>query len=128
MSNGGSAVPDSSGNEGQLPANQFSAKKPSPDLLRHVLEETLAAGSNAMTPEEWEKLQALARSDWTNDLDMLQVTEKLVSALLSTRFPGLASADANHRMCQSIAGSLCGDPESMQRLKTFWNQLRESIS
>lgn len=128
MSSGGASAPDNSRNEAQSSANQFSAKKSSPDLLRHVLEETLAAGSSAMTPEEWEKLQALARSPSMVDLDMHQVAEKLVSALLATRFPDLASADANHRMCQRIAGSLCGAPESMQRLKTFWNQLRASIS
>ena len=128
MSSGGAAVPENPRDEAQSSANQFSARKSSPDLLRHVLEETLAAGSNAMTTEEWERLQNLARSHWTIDLDMLQVAEKLVSALLTTRFPDLASADANQRMCQRIAGSLCGDPASMQRLKTFWNQLRASIS
>lgn len=119
----GSSIPDNSRKE-----DQFSAKKSSSDLLRHVLEETLAAGSNAMTSQEWEKLQGLARSHATNDIDMHQIAEKLVSALLATRFPDLASADANHRMSQRIAGSLCDDPESMQRLKTFWNQLRASIS
>ena len=119
MSSGGPSVPGNSRNE-----EQFAAKKSSPDLLRHVLEATLAAGSNAMTPEEWEKLQALARSPAMAEADMLQVTEKLVSALLATRFPDLAKADADQRMCQRIAGSLCGDPASMQRLKTFWNQLR----
>ena len=128
MSSGGSSVPDNSRNEAPSSANQFAAKKSSPDLLRHVLEETLAAGSNAMTSQEWETLQALARSHSTNDLDMLSVAEKLVSALLTTRFPDLAGGDANQRMCQRIAASLCGDPESMQRLKTFWNQLRASIS
>lgn len=123
MSSGGSSVPDNSHKE-----DQFSAKKSSSDLLRHVLEETLAAGSNAMTSQEWEKLQGLARSHATNDIDMHHIAEKLVSAMLATRFPDLASADANHRMSQRIAGSLCDDPESMQRLKTFWNQLRASIS
>ena len=133
MSSGSSSAPDNSRNEAQfsadqLSANPFSAKKSSPDLLRHVLEETLAAGSNAMTTEEWEKLQALARSPLMNGLDMLQVAEKLVTALLATRFPDLSNADANLRMCQRIASSLCGDPASMQRLKVFWNQLRASIS
>ncbi len=128
MSSGGSSIPDNSRNEAPSPANQSSVRKSSPDLLRHVLEETLAAGSNAMTSEEWEKLQVLARSPLMVDLDMLQVAERLVSALLATRFPDLASAEANQRMCQRIAASLCGDPESMRRLKTFWNQLRASIS
>lgn len=123
MSSGGAPVPDNSSNEAQ-----FSAKKSSSDLLRHVLEETLAAGSNAMTSLEWEKMQGLARSHRTDELDMHQVAEKLVAALLATRFPNLASADANQSMCQRIATSLCGDPESMQRLKIFWNQLRASIA
>lgn len=123
MSSGSASAPDNSPNE-----PQFSAKKSSSDLLRHVLEETLAAGSNAMTSLEWEKMQALARSHRTDELDMHQVAEMLVADLLATRFPNLASVAANQSMCQRIASSLCGDPESMQRLKTFWNQLRASIA
>ncbi|MEO8271287.1 MAG: hypothetical protein ABI557_16315, partial [Aureliella sp.] len=81
MSSGGASVPDNSSNESSYSDNQSSAKKSSPDLLRHVLEETLAAGSNAMTSQEWETLQDLARIHSTDDLDMNQIAEKLVSAL-----------------------------------------------
>lgn len=123
MASGDAPVPENSSNEAQ-----FSAKKSSTDLLRHVLEETLAAGSNAMTSLEWEKMQAVARTHLADELDMHQVAEMLVAALLATRFPNLPGADANQRMVQRIANSLCEDPESMQRLKNFWNQLRASIA
>lgn len=123
MSSGGSSASDNS-----RPEVEFSARKSSPDLMRHVLEATLARGSNAMTSEEWGRLQDLARAHATDDLDMSQVAEKLVASLLATRFPDLTNMDERCLMCERIAGSLCGDPASMQRLKTFWNHLRESIA
>ena len=123
MSSGGSPAPNNSRSE-----TEFSARKSSPDLMRHVLEATLARGSNAMAPEEWERLQAVARLHASDELDMSLVAEKLVAALLAVRFPHLSSENEACLMCQRIASSLCGDPASMQRLKTFWNQLRESIS
>jgi hypothetical protein len=123
MSSGGASESNNARQE-----TEFSARKSSPDLMRHVLDATLARGSNAMTSEEWERLQALARKHATDDLDMSQVAEILVTSLLGTRFPDLTSANEKCLMCQRIAGSLCGDPASMQRLKTFWNQLRESVA
>ncbi len=124
---GGAPAPENSASEAS-----FSVRKSSPDLLRHVLEATLARGTGDMTPEELQNLQAVAREilreDSTDPLDMIQITERLVASLLSTRFRDLAEAEANRQMCQRIAASLCGDPTSMQRLKTLWNQLQQSIT
>ncbi len=120
MSSGGSSASDNSRAQ-----TQFSARKSSPDLMRHVLEATLARGSSAMTAEEWAKLRELARNHMSADLEMSQVAHKLVAALLAIRFPDLGSPDDSRLMCHSIAASLCGDPTSMQRLKLFWNQLRD---
>jgi hypothetical protein len=106
----------------------FSARKSSPDLLREVLEATLARGAGEMSAEECQQLQAVARMHRSSQLDMSEVAELLVAALLATRFPPLASPEANRQMCQRIAASLCGDPTSMQRLKVFWNQLRQSVT
>ncbi len=128
MSSGaGAPAPDNSGSEAP-----FSVRKSSPDLLRHVLEATLARGPGDMSSEELQNLQAVARdglrADSTGQLDMVQIAERLVASLLSTRFPDLANVEANRQMCQRIAASLCGDPTSMQRLKTLWNQLRHSVT
>ncbi|QDV25564.1 hypothetical protein [Aureliella helgolandensis] len=124
MSNAGnSSDPNSSANDGS-----FSIRKSSPDLLREVLESTLTRGEGGLAPEELLALQEIARAHGDSQLDMLQITELLVAGLLSTRFPGLANRETNQLMCQRIADSLCGDPVSMQRLKTMWNQLRESVS
>jgi hypothetical protein len=128
MSNaGGSPAPGNSANQASI-----SLRKSTPDLLRHVLEATLARGTGEMTAEELQSLQAIARSilqaDSTEQLDMALIAERLVACLLTTRFPDLGSAEANRQMCQRIATSLCGDPTSMQRLKTLWNQLQQSIT
>lgn len=120
MSSGGSSASENSRTQ-----TQFSARKSSPDLMRHVLEATLARGSSALTAEEWAGLRDIARDHMTADLDMTQVAQKLVAALLATRFPDLGGPDDSRLMCHSIAASLCNDPTSMQRLKLFWNQLRE---
>jgi hypothetical protein len=123
----------SSGGGGPAPENAakqetFSARKSSPDLLREVLEATLSRGAGEMSAEECQQLQAVARMHLSSQLDMSEVAELLVTALLATRFPPLASPEASRQMCQRIAASLCGDPTSMQRLKVFWNQLRQSVS
>ncbi len=128
MSNGvGGPAPDKSADEAT-----FSVRKSTPDLLRHVLEATLARGAGEMTAEELQELQNLARNILQDSsaerLDMAHIAERLVSCLLSTRFPDLGNATANRQMCQRIAASLCGDPTSMQRLKTLWNQLQRSIT
>lgn len=129
MSNGGGGgpAPDKSTDEAA-----FSVRKSTPDLLRHVLEATLARGAGEMTAEELQELQTLARNILQDSpaerLDMALVAERLVSCLLSSRFPDLGNPAANRLMCQRIAASLCGDPTSMQRLKTLWNQLQRSIT
>ncbi len=119
----GSTSPENESNE-----PSFSIRKSSTDLLRHVLEATLAKGEAGMTHEEWESILEIARTNQGADLPMDRVTELLVDALLATRFPDLAKKEARRQMCQHISSSLCGDPTSMQRLKAFWNQLRESVS
>jgi hypothetical protein len=106
----------------------FSARKSSPDLLREVLEATLARGAGEMSTEECQQLQSIARAQLSKELDMAEVAVLLVEALLAKRFPPLASPEASRQMCQRIAASLCGDPTSMQRLKVFWSQLRQSVS
>ena len=124
MSSGGRApTPDDAAH-----ASAFNARKTSPDLLRHVLEATLARGAGELTSEELQGLQAIAREHGASTLDMAQITELLVASLLSSRFPDLAHPAAHRLMSQRIAASLCGDPTSMQRLKTFWNQLRQSVT
>lgn len=104
-----------------------AARKSSPDLLRHVLEETLARGAGEMSSEELAALRDVAQALAGSHMDMSLIAEKLVAALLSKRFPDLANPDAHRQMSRRIAASLCGDPTSMQRLKTLWNQLRQSI-
>ena len=105
-----------------------AVRKSSPDLLRHVLEATLARDNAEISAAELEQLRDIARQHQTASLDMAQIAERLVASLLSSRFPDLASADAHRLMCSQIASSLCGDPTSMQRLKTLWNQLRQSVT
>jgi len=127
-SGGGVPAPDNAAKQ-----ETFSARKSSPDLLREVLEATLSRGAREMSAgemsaEECQQLQAVARLHQSSQLDMSEVAELLVTALLATRFPPLASPEASRQMCQRIAASLCGDPTSMQRLKVFWNQLRQSVS
>ena len=119
MSNADRSTPGSSASSG------FSVRKSSPDLLRHVMEATLASGEPGMTAEEWQAIRSIADDPQNSSLGMDCVAELLVTALLSTRFPDLAAQETSQLMCQRIAASLCGDPTSMQRLKTFWNQLRE---
>ncbi|MCA9133062.1 MAG: hypothetical protein KDA45_07895 [Planctomycetales bacterium] len=124
MSDEQRAQPDRSSAE----ETTFSAKKSSPDLLRHVLEATLAQGETDMTAEEWQSLQAIAREHREAQLPIDRAAPLLVAALLATRFPDLARPETHAQMCQRISDSLCGDPTAMQRLKTFWNQLSESVS
>ena len=124
MSSGGRApTPDNPDGEAA-----FNVRKSSPDLMRHVLDATLARGAGELTPEELQGLQEIAREKSSAQLDMAQIAERLVASLLSTRFPDLATPEANRLMCERIAASLCGDPTSMQRLKTLWNQLRQSVT
>lgn len=128
MSNGGgSPAPYNSANQASI-----SLRKSTPDLLRHVLEATLARGAGEMTAEELQSLQTIAHSilqgDSTEQLDIALIAERLVACLLATRFPDLGTAEANRQMCHRIAASLCSDPTSMQRLKTLWNQLQQSIT
>ena len=106
----------------------FSSKKSSPDLLRHVLEETLQRGKSGMSEPEWQAIRQIASEHRERQLSMDQITELLVAALLAARFPDLASQESRRSMCNRIAASLCGDPTSMQRLKIFWQQLCESVT
>lgn len=106
----------------------WNVRKSSPDLLRHVLEATLSRGAGELTPGELEALQAIARQQGTAAVDMAEITEQLVASLLAARFPDLAPPETHRLMSQRIAASLCGDPTSMQRLKIFWNQLRQSVT
>lgn len=122
-SGGGAPTPDNPAN-----AAAFNVRKSSPDLLRHVLEATLARGAGEMTPEELQNLQAIAREHETAQVDMAEIAQRLVASLLSSRFPDLAKPEDHRLMSARIAASLCGDPTSMQRLKTFWNQLRQSVT
>lgn len=122
-SGGGAQTPDDAPQ-----AAAWNVRKSSPDLMRHVLEATLSRGAGEMTPEELEALQAIARQHGTAAVDMAEITEQLVASLLASRFPDLAQPEAHRLMSQRIAASLCGDPTSMQRLKTFWNQLRQSVT
>src|SRR5690606_23489686 len=103
-------------------------RKSSTDLLRHVLEATLARGESGVSADEWEALQGIARDPAHRELPIDRAAELLVGALLATRFPDLADPEARRRMCERIAGSLCGDPTAMQRLKLFWHQLCESVA
>jgi hypothetical protein len=117
-----------SSDDGALSQESHAAKNSSPDLLRYVLEATLAKGQNVMSPEEWQAVRQVAIAQQYQELPIDQVAEQLVEALLTTRFQGLQGEDTHRRMCQTIASSLCGDPDSMNRLKIFWKQLRESIT
>ena len=108
----------------------YFARKSSPDLLRHVLEETLARGEQGMTQDEWRAVQVIARAHVhsKHELPLEHITQILVEALLTTRFPDLAEADRRKRMSQTISATLCMDPTSRERITTFWKQLRESHS
>ncbi len=105
----------------------FTTQKSSPDLLRHVLEETLARGEAGLSQDEWRSLQVIARR-MESAATVEVVTQSLVESLLSTRFPGLADVNSRRQMCQLISRSLCEDPVSLERIHNFWQQLRESVS
>lgn len=101
MSNGvGGPAPDKSGDEAT-----FSVRKSTPDLLRHVLEATLARGAGEMTAEELQETKParnILQDIQAERLDMAHIAERLVSCLLSTRFPDLGNATANRQMCQPV--------------------------
>ena len=118
---------DSSSNSRDQPSVSQEFRKPSPDLMRQVLEETLARGDAGLTPEEWQAVRQIALVHAQCDLPIDQVALMPVTTLLATRFPELGDEAARQRMCSCVTGSLCGDPTSMQRLKNFWQQLRESV-
>ena len=121
------------GSPSEFPARAektYSTRKSTPDLLRHVLEETLARGQSSMSEDEWRAMQMVARTQQHMQLQlpMEHVIQLLVEALISTRFPDLASVKVRRQMCQMISGSLCEDPTSMQRMSVFSEQLCESVS
>ena len=125
-----SSAEGSSNSQYGSPEQTFFARKSSPDLLRHVLEETLARGEQGMTLDEWRAIQMIARTHIhsKHELPLEHITQILVEGLLSTRFPELADSENRKRMSQTISASLCTDPTSRERIKVFWKQLRESLT
>ncbi len=98
-----------------------------PNLLSQVLQETLARGGTGLKAAEWEAFRQIAKSPDNRDRSINEVSLLLVECFLTTRFPKMTGQRSLEPMCQRISESLCGDPVSMQRMKTFWGQLQESV-
>ena len=103
-------------------------RTPSPSLLDQVLQETLAMASPdpSLKPEELDALVDVARRYGPGEPTLDAVAE-LVQAVLRMRFRCLSDArDMMSRMSYEIAGTMRDDPQTWQRIETFWARLCEA--
>lgn len=112
--------------EEELPAEASQA--PAPSLLDQVLQETLAMASSdpSLRPEELDALAAVARR-YGPGTPSREAVSDLVQAVLHTRFRCLANAGAmTARLARDIAATMRDDPQTWQRIQTFWARLCEA--
>ena len=103
-------------------------RTPSPSLLDQVLQETLAMASPdpSLKPEELDAMIGVARRYGPGALSLDAVAD-LVQTVLHMRFRCLSDArDMMSRMSREIAGTMRDDPQTWQRIETFWARLREA--
>ncbi len=120
--------------QGSAHSTSREAAQRSTELLKTVLEATLARGQNAITAEELDALREAAKSNSSGQMPLQEVALLLVRTFLTARFKDRLEAGQTNEarqqsldaMCKSIAETLCGDPNSAIRLTQLWKLLHES--
>lgn len=114
------------------PPDGSNQSPPSPsdsELMRQVLEETMAATDRgeAMDPKELEALLGVARRHAGRAFAMDPIAIDLVAAVLESRFgQQIADDELRRSMAVRIAETLVEASPARERLESLWNHLNEA--
>ena len=125
---------DGQGNH--VPAREIEPTEDPRDLLRSVLDATLAGGGRkGLSEAEWRELHSVAQAHRHQTLGLSTISELLVGTLLRMRLgeriayakpaAGGEPREVSQRT-RSIAATWVSDPTSLQRLTQFWSLLQET--
>ncbi len=106
---------------GPVRQNLPDQKLPHEGLMTEVLAATLTGDGTALTKDEWEAIEQVARAYPPETEVDLGIVSQLVSAFLASRFPALVSEKVLfNRMSLRLSGALWSHPVGKQRLIRFW--------